>query len=110
MSTRTISDFEALDLRIGTVVRCEPNTKTRWPALAMWIDFGAHGVKHSSAQIADLYEPDALVGSQVAAETGFAPMSVGGFLSEVLVVGALIDDGVVLLRPDRPVDAGTDIA
>ncbi len=110
MSTPTISDFEALDLRIGTVVRCERNKKARNAALAMWIDFGAHGVKHSSAQIADLYEPDALVGSQVVAVTGFAPMSVGGFLSEVLVVGALTDDGVVLLRPDRPVDAGTDIA
>jgi tRNA-binding protein len=110
VSTPTISDFEALDLRIGTVVRCEHNSKARKTALAMWIDFGEHGVKQSSAQIDDLYVPDDLVGSQVVAVTGFAPMSVGGFVSEVLVVGALTDDGVVLLRPDRPVEPGTVVA
>lgn len=76
----------------------------------MWIDFGEQGVKQSSAQIADLYEPDDMIGTQVVAVTGFAPMNVGGFVSEVLVVGALTDDGVVLLRPDHPVDAGSDVA
>jgi tRNA-binding protein len=110
VSPPTISDLEALDLRIGTVVRCELNAKARKAALALWIDFGGQGVKRSSAQIADLYEPDALIGSQVVAVTGFAPMNVGGFVSEVLVVGALTDDGVVLLRPDRPVGDGSNIA
>ena len=110
VSTPTFADFESLDLRIGTVVRCERNAKARDPALAMWIDFGAYGVKQSSAKITDLYEPASIVGTQVVAVTGFDSMKVGGFVSDVLVIGAMTDDGVVLLRPDRGVDPGTEIA
>lgn len=110
MAVPTFSDFDALEIRVGTVVRCEVNEKSRNAALAMWIDFGAAGIKQSSAQITDLYRPDDLVGTQVVAVTGFEPTRVGGFLSEVLVIGALTDDGVVLLRPDRPVDPGTEVA
>ncbi len=110
MTTSTFADFVSLDLRIGTVVRCERNDKARDPAFAIWIDFGAEGIKRSSAQITDLYEPDALVGTQVVAATGLPAMKVGGFVSEVLVIGAMTDGGVVLLRPDQPVEAGTEVA
>ncbi len=110
MTTPTFADFEALDVRVGTVVRCERNEQPRDPALGIWIDFGAEGVKRSSAQITDLYVPQDLVGTQVVAVTGFEPMRVGGFVSEVLVIGVLTPDGVVLLRPDRSVDPGSEVA
>ena len=110
MAKPTFSDLEALEVRVGTVVRCELNETARNPSLALWIDFGDGEARQSSAQITDLYRPDDLVGTQVAAVTGFEPMRVGGFLSEVLVIGALTDDGVVLLRPDRPVDPGAYVA
>jgi tRNA-binding protein len=110
MTKPTLSDFEALDICVGTVVRCEENKTARKAALALWIDFGAEGIKQSSAQITDLYRPGDLVGTQVVAVAGFEPMRVGGFLSEVLAIGALTDGGVVLLRPDRPVDPGTAVA
>jgi tRNA-binding protein len=110
MTTPTLAEFVSLDLRVGTVVRCESNDMARDPALAIWIDFGTEGIKLSSAQITELYEPEALVGTQVVAATGFPPLKVGGFVSEVLVIGAMTDGGVVLLRPDRPVEAGAEIA
>jgi len=106
----TIAEFAALDLRIGTVVRCEPNLGARDPAYCLWIEFGELGVLQSSAKVTDRYEPGDLVGTQVVAVTGFAPMHVGGFRSDVLVIGALVDGGVVLLRPDLPVDPGTSVA
>ena len=40
------------------------------------------------------------------AVTGFEPIRVGGFRSDVLVLGVLTDEGVVLLRPDQPVAPG----
>lgn len=110
MTTPTFSDLEALVIRVGTVVRCEVNEKAQNPSLALWIDFGDDGTKQSSAQITSLYGPDDVVGTQVVAVTGFESMRVGGFLSEVLVIGALTEDGVVLLRPDRPVDPGSAVA
>jgi tRNA-binding protein len=106
----TIHDWEKLRVRVGTVTRAEPNTAARDPALRLWIDFGLMGEMQSSAKVTDRYRPDDLVGRQVVAVTGFAPMRVGGFRSDVLVLGALTDGGVVLLSPDAPVPPGAEIA
>ena len=110
MAAPTYSDVESMDIRVGTIVRCQPNERSRNPAFALWIDLGDGRTKQSSAQITDLYDPDDLVGTQVAVITGIEPMRVAGFLSEVLVIGAITDAGVVLLRPDRPVGPGSRVA
>lgn len=91
-------------------MRAEINEGAREPALRLWIDFGDLGTLQSSAKIADRYDPESMVGSQVAAVTGFEPLRVGGFRSDVLVLGALTADGVVLIRPDLPVAPGSEIA
>ena len=54
--------FAVLDLRVGRVVRAEPNDGARKPAFKLWVDFGPLGVKPSSAQLTTLYTPEALVG------------------------------------------------
>ena len=105
-----LGDLHALAIRIGTVVRAEPNEGSRDAAYKLWIDFGPLGEKQSSAKITDRYEAQALVGRQVAAVTGLAPLRVGGFRSDVLVIGALTDSGVVLLAPDAPVPDGSEVA
>ncbi len=106
-----MSDLERLDLRIGTVTDARPNTGSRDPALCLWIDLGPdRGVVQSSAKITDVYPPEAIVGTQVVVVAGFEPMRVGGFRSDVLVLGALAPDGVVVLRPDVDVADGTPIA
>jgi tRNA-binding protein len=110
MTEPTFDDFAALKLAIGTIVRCEPNDRARDPAWRLWIDFGDETLRQSSAKITDLYEEADLVGRQVIAVTGFAPLRVGGFRSDVLVIGGLTDDGVVLIKPDRAVDPGTEVA
>jgi tRNA-binding protein len=106
----TIDDWHALRVRTGTVVRAEDNTAARHPAYKMWIDFGEAGVLQSSAKITDLYRSADLVGTTVVAVTGFEPRHVAGFRSDVLVLGVLTDQGVVLLRPDHPVPPGSQIA
>lgn len=105
----TIADWEALDVRIGTVTRAELNAGARDPALALWVSLGDEVVQ-SSAKITDLYEAPDLVGRQVVVVCGFAPMRIGGFRSDVLVLGALTPSGVVLLAPDTPVDGGSIVA
>jgi len=109
MSTPTFDDFAALAIRVGRVLRCEPNAGARDPALCLWIDFGSETLQ-SSAKLTDLYQPEDLIGTDVVAVTGFAPMRVGGFRSDVLVIGAVTEGGVVLLRPDRDVPSGTAVA
>ncbi len=105
-----LSDWQALDVRIGTVVRAERNAGARAPSYALWIDFGPLGRLQSSARITDRYRTEDLVGRQVVAVTGFEPMRVGGLRSDVLVLGALTDDGVVLLSVDTSVPPGATVA
>lgn len=106
----TIEDLTALDLRIGTVTAAEPNAGARDPAYRLWIDFGDLGSLQSSAKITDRYDATDLVGRQIVAVTGFEPVRVGGFRSDVLILGALDPGGVVLLAPDRTVPVGTKVA
>ncbi|HEU4698822.1 MAG TPA: tRNA-binding protein [Gemmatimonadales bacterium] len=100
--------FEVLDLRVGRVVRCEPNAKARKPAYHLWIDFGeALGTKESSAQLTALYTAEALVGRQVVAAVNLGVRVVAGVKSEVLVLGLPDPAGnVVLLAPEREVPLG----
>lgn len=107
----TFDDFQKLDLRIGTVTEAEPFPEARNPAIKLKIDFGELGVKQSSAQITKRYEPEELIGRQVAAVVNFPPMRIAGYKSEVLVLGGVPGDGdVVLLNIDEPVENGTPIS
>lgn len=112
MSTSiTWSDFEQIEIRVGTIVRAEQFPEARKPAYKLWVDFGELGVKQSSAQITALYTPEHLVGTQVLAVTNFPPKRIGPFMSEILVTGFVQDDGsVILARPDKPTPNGSRLA
>jgi tRNA-binding protein len=99
--------FHILDLRVGRILRVEPNDKARKPAYKLWIDFGPLGEKTSSAQITSLYSVTALTNRLVIAAVNLGARSIAGFKSEVLVLGVPDEAGeVVLLGVDRDVPLG----
>ena len=104
-----VNDFLKLDIRIGRIISAEDFSEANKPAYKLKIDFGPLGVKNSSAQITKLYKPEDLVGRQVVAVTNFPTKQIANFISEVLVLGAVINDEVVLLKPDRETPLGTRI-
>jgi tRNA-binding protein len=111
MERVTPETFFSCDLRVGTVLSCELNSKARKPAYVMTIDFGADlGARVSSAQITDLYRADELVGRQVVAVVNFPPKNVAGVDSQCLVLGLETEAGVVLLNPDRHVPNGSRVS
>src|SRR5688500_9185938 len=105
------SDFQKVDIRVGTILAAVPLEGARRPAYRLRIDFGPEiGEKQSSAQITDLYQPDDLVGRQIVGVVNFPPKRIANFQSEVLVLGIVGDSrGVVLLNVDQKVPNGLRI-
>ncbi len=98
MVTINYDQFQAVDMRVGKILKAEPNEKAKKPAYKLWIDFGSEiGIKQSSAQLTELYSPDSLEGKLVVAVINFPPKIIAGFKSEVLVLGVPCEEGEVLL-------------
>jgi tRNA-binding protein len=106
------SDFQKVELRVGTIIGVEDFPKARNPSYILKVDFGESiGIKKSSAQITDLYTKESLVGKKVMAVTNFPPKQIGPIMSECLVTGFHREDGsVVLSIPDLDVPNGTRLA
>lgn len=105
-----LEDFERIDMRVGTVLEVSLNKRARKPAYKVKIDLGEDlGIKSSSAQITDIYKPEDLIGKQVVVVVNFEPMRIGDVKSEVRMLGADTDEGVVLLNLERKVENGKRI-
>ncbi len=99
-------DFEKIDFRLGTITKAAVNQKAKKPAYKLWLDLGELGEKTSSGQFTRLYQPQDMVGKQVLCVVNFAPMSIAGFTSEVLVTGFLNENGIVLAVADKSISNG----
>ncbi|HZX69305.1 MAG TPA: tRNA-binding protein [Rhodanobacter sp.] len=101
------AEFEKVLVVAGTVTRVEPFPEARKPAWKVWVDFGPHGEKKTSAQIAALYQPADLIGRQVVGVINFPEKQIGPFRSQFLLTGFPTEEGVVLTSLERPVPDGT---
>jgi tRNA-binding protein len=106
----TIEDFQRIEMRVGRVLAVEDFPEARNPSYKLIIDFGAYGTRRSSAAVRRWYEKDDLVGRLVVCVTNFPPRRIATFESEVLTLGAVEEDGcVVLLKPDADAELGSQI-
>lgn len=111
MEKISFNDFWKVELRVGTIIEANVFPQARKPAYQLRIDFGPElGIKQSSAQLTNLYQPKDLAGRQVIAVTNFPPKQIATFFSEVLVLGLEQEGGVVLLQPDRVVENGVRVS
>jgi len=112
MNNLTWKEFERVDIRVGTILSAEIFKEAIKPAIKMQIDFGEEiGIKKSSAQITDHYDPESLIGLQVAAVINFPKKQIGPFMSECLVTGFIQPDGSIILTiPQKEVVNGSRLA
>ena len=108
----TYDDFKKVNIKLGTVLSVEKNVKARKPSLVVKVDFGKEiGIKQSSAQITHYYNEENLMNKQVIGVCNFAEKNIAGVVSQVLILGAIDQEGkVVLLHPSQKTEDGLPIA
>jgi tRNA-binding protein len=107
----TWNEFERTDMRVGTIIEVNDFPEARKPAFQLTIDFGTEiGIRKSSAQITKRYKKEDLVNRQIVAVVNFPKKQIGKFMSECLVLGAVGEEGdVILLAPDFKIENGLRI-
>lgn len=110
MSNLKWSEFERIEMRVGTILTVSDFPEAKKPAYQLQIDFGEEiGVLKTSAQITTQYDRTKLVGKQIVAVINFPKKQIANFMSECLILGAVDDSNVTLLSPDIPVKNGLRI-
>ncbi|MEL0164408.1 MAG: tRNA-binding protein [Candidatus Heimdallarchaeota archaeon] len=106
------TDFTKVKIHVGKILQAEVYEEARKPAYILHVDFGEKlGIKKTSAQITDNYTTNELIDKQVLAVTNFPPKQIGKIMSEVLVLGAVQNDGtVILISPDLNSEIGAQIS
>ena len=101
-------DFLKVDIRVGRIIEVEDFERAKIPAYKLKIDFGPEiGVKQTSARFKTDYTPEQLLNRQCLAVVNFPPRNIGGYMSEVLLVGVpRPGGGLVLVSPVTEADLG----
>jgi len=107
----TWEEFEKADLRTGTIIEVNDFPKARKPAYQLTIDFGALGIKKSSAKVETLHTKEELIGKQIVAVVNFPSKQIANFVSECLVLGVQTSEkDVVLLTTNSKTENGLKIS
>lgn len=91
------SDFEKVELRVGTVLEVFEFPEAHNAAFKVRVDFGEFGVRMSSAQVTVHYSREELVGKQIVGVINFPKKQIGKFMSEFLVTGFADENGDIVL-------------
>ncbi|HJR99551.1 MAG TPA: tRNA-binding protein [Flavobacterium sp.] len=105
------AEFEKVAMHVGTIIAVDDFPEARKPAFQLTIDFGdVIGIRKTSAQITKRYSKETLLNRQIVAVVNFPKKQIGKFMSECLVLGAVGQEGdVILLAPDFKVENGLRI-
>jgi methionyl-tRNA synthetase len=107
-STITIDKFFETQLKVGTIQAAERVPKSE-KLIKMSVDVGEETPRQIVAGIGLAYQPEDLVGKQVAVVANLQPAKLMGIESQGMVLAASIDGKPVLLNPDKQVPSGTQV-
>lgn len=103
----SIDEFARVQIRIATIKSAERVEGAR-KLLRLILDLGDEERQIVSG-IADQYEPDALVGRQIAVIVNLKPATIRGVQSFGMLLAADSEGKVILLQPDKPAMSGSRV-
>ncbi len=103
-----IGQFFETSLKIGTIVEADIVPKSS-KLLKLQVDLGEDKLRQVVAGIRKSYSPEDLVGTQACVVANLKPAKLMGMLSEGMLLAAKDDDGLSLIRPEKPKKAGTPV-
>ncbi len=102
-----IEDFMKVDLKVGTIESCEKHPKAD-RLLVSQINLGEKTVQIVSG-VADYYNPDEIIGTQVVVVTNLKPVKLRGVQSEGMVLCAKDDEGLKFVSPSGAISNGSSV-
>lgn len=102
------SEFEKLDIRVGTVLECQ-----KVPKADKLLQFKiADGLENRTilSGISQYYKPEDLIGKQVCFIANLAPRKIRGIESQGMILSALDMDGTLsVVTVEKPVKPGSEV-
>ena len=104
----TIDKFFETKLKIGTIIKVEEVPKSK-KLLKLQVDIGENKPRQVIAGIKEFYSIDDLKNTQVCLVANLKPAKLMGMLSEGMLLASKDEDGLCLIRPEKPKKVGTNI-
>ncbi len=104
----TFDAFFNTTLKIGTIVEAEEVPKSK-KLLKLQVDLGEGELRQIVAGIKDYYSAEELLNTQVCVVANLKPAKLMGIMSSGMLLAAKDEDGLCLVRPEKPRKAGASI-
>ena len=105
----TIDQFFETQLKIGTIVEAQEVPKSK-KLLKLQVDVGEEKPRQILAGIKEFYSAEDLVNTQACVVSNLKPAKLMGMLSEGMLLAARDEEGLHLVRPEKPKKSGTKIS
>jgi methionyl-tRNA synthetase len=103
-----IDQFFQTSLKVGTVIQAEEVPKSK-KLLLLQVDVGEESPRQVVAGIKEWYSAEEMLNTQVCVVANLKPAKLMGLKSEGMLLAAKDEDGLCMIRPEKPKTAGTPI-
>jgi len=103
-----IDQFFQTSLKVGTVIKAEEVPKSK-KLLLLQVDVGEDEPRQVVAGIKEWYSANEILGTQVCVVANLKPAKLMGYKSEGMLLAAKDENGLCMIRPEKPKTAGTPI-
>jgi methionyl-tRNA synthetase len=104
-----IDQFFQTSLKVGTVVKAEEVPKSK-KLLLLQVDIGEENTRQVVAGIKEWYSAEEMMDTQVCVVANLKPAKLMGLKSEGMLLAAKDENGLCMIRPEKPKTAGTPIS